>query len=259
MSLSYFIKKHLPVSGIRLVNSDIGPLYVDTDDPVIGRSIYLSGEYEHESIYKVKAHVKPGHNCIDIGANIGYYSKLLSSIIGDSGVVYCFEPLPSVFSLLQKNMDGCYNAELYNMAVSDKTGVVPFTYNTDNYGNNSLSSENVFDSKKKSIHVSTVRLDDIIGDRKIDFIIIDVEGHELNALKGAENIIRRCRPIILMEYAIFYHKLDAYELLDFLRSCGYRLPLSNNEYVLMAMDANTNIKWGHLDMFLEPEAKYDRN
>ena len=75
-------------------------------------------------IATLKQIIKPGSYVLDIGANIGFYSKILSKIVGNNGQVFCFEPDKINFNYLKKNTASLKNTTLFNNAVSDKKDVI---------------------------------------------------------------------------------------------------------------------------------------
>ncbi len=84
----------------------------------------IRGVHEPFETAFVKKLVKKGDTALDIGANIGYYTVLLASMVGTEGRVFSFEPDPANFSLLQKNakVNGCTNTILVRKAVSNEMG-----------------------------------------------------------------------------------------------------------------------------------------
>ncbi len=141
--------------------------------------------YEADHVKLCKEIIKKGDVVIDIGANIGYYSVLFSKLVGRKGRVYAFEPLPKNFSLLLKNLkvNNCSNVSAFNCAVSSTNGIATFRYNKRYLGGGSLSYK---EEHTDSFEVMTIKLDDFI--KKADFVKMDIEGHEPEALKGMKNL-----------------------------------------------------------------------
>ena len=77
--------------------------------------------YEIELLQQL---IKPGDHVLDIGANIGFYAKIISNLVGEKGKVYCFEPDKTNYNYLVKNTKGISNITLFNLAVSDKEEVI---------------------------------------------------------------------------------------------------------------------------------------
>jgi FkbM family methyltransferase len=132
--------------------------------------------------------VRPASNVLDIGANIGFYTSLLSDLIGSAGHVHAFEPDATNFKHLSAIADHRNNVTLVPKAVSDRSGKLLIytspklnvdhrTYRVDNY--------------KQAIAVDGVSIDDYLGEKRsrIDFIKMDIQGYEFNALRGMERTI----------------------------------------------------------------------
>ena len=139
--------------------------------------------------------IKEGDTVIDIGANIGFYTLLFRNIVGKKGRVIAFEPEPKNFSLLRKTIDtnNFENVIAYQMAVGSKNSKVKLLLSED-AGEHQISDNGHID-------VDCIRLDDYI--KSADFIKLDVEGYEIEILKGMQNLLQK--NIILMSE--FYVKL----------------------------------------------------
>lgn len=152
------------------------------------------GLYEPESVELIKTLIKPGMKCLDIGGQSGYYTCLMASLAGDQGRVYAFEPMPSNYRLLVKNVkENRYEGRVqhYNLACSNIADTM------DAYEVSNMYVVGKVDGAKK-VTIETVRVDDVIKDT-IDFIKIDIEGHEPSAIEGMSSLIKSGRPIILSE------------------------------------------------------------
>lgn len=153
----------------------------------------------------VRRLVRAGDHVVDAGANIGYIALLLSRIVGPAGVVHCFEPVPVTFDFLSNNLRalGLSNVRAYRAAVSDAAGTARMT--TPDYaggGENLYESHVVAGDAAGTFQVDVVRLDDAVGADapRVRFVKIDVEGHELAAVRGAERLLAH-RPALLVEVA----------------------------------------------------------
>lgn len=151
----------------------------------------------------VRRLVAPGDHVVDAGANIGYISLLLSRIVGPQGVVHSFEPVPATFELLANNLRvlGLANVRARQAAVSDAPGRARMT--TPEYadgGENLYESRLVEGSEAGTCEVEVVRLDAALGQdaRRVTFVKVDVEGHELAALRGAAGLLEAA-PALLVE------------------------------------------------------------
>ena len=144
-------------------------------------------------------------NCVDVGAHRGAILRPVFKF-APNGTHYAFEPIPDLYQDLVRSFPA---ARVYRIALSDKSGVATFHHVTRYPGYSGLlrrryPSDNV---DVRQIEVKQDTLDSVLGEKgSIDFMKIDVEGAELNVLKGAERTIQNNKPII-----IFEHELGAVE------------------------------------------------
>lgn len=155
-----------------------------------GRLEYLAGNYEPELTQLVKERVRQGMTVIDGGANIGYYTLLFSHLVGASGTVYAFEPDPSMYQALLKNIseNALTNVKAYEYALGRTSGVASFI--AEGGVSSRLSTET--QPNGQLITVQVVALDNLFqAAESIDFVKLDVEGAEIECLEGMRNIIQR--------------------------------------------------------------------
>ena len=143
--------------------------------------------------------IRPGSVVLDIGANIGYYTLIAARQVGPRGRVFAFEPDPTNFQLLKKNVEqnGYHNAVLVNKAVSRKTGKLKLFRSATNRGDH-----RIYDSKdgRPSITIEALALDDFFKkiDKPVQFIKMDIQGSEALALEGMRGLIRKNRSLKLV-------------------------------------------------------------
>lgn len=169
-------------------------------------------------------------NCIDAGTHRGeILDELLKS--APRGLHFGFEPIPFLFSILEKKYEGAANCKIYKIALSDKKGVASFNYVLTNPAYSGLKKRK-YDRKNERdtiLEVQTDLLDHLVPpDIKIAFIKIDVEGGEMAVLKGAQRILAESRPVIVFEFGI--GGSDIYgstpeKLFDFYLERNYRISL----------------------------------
>lgn len=161
----------------------------------------LTKKYESETVKLFEKIITPGMHIVDIGAHIGYFSRMYSKLVGESGIVYCFEADPENYALLEKNTKGLVNVSLHKVAVSEKNGTIDFYHIDNSTGCHSIVSP---DSPSKKITVDSVTLDSLIERGEVvdvDLIKIDIEGGEPFAFRGMEKLLRSSAKVkIVAEY-----------------------------------------------------------
>ncbi|MBB3561197.1 FkbM family methyltransferase [Rhizobium sp. BK512] len=169
--------------------------------------------------------LRPGMIVVDIGANIGVYTRFFSRLVGSEGTVHCFEPDPINFNRLKRNVGSLRNVLAIPSAVGERTGSVKL-YTSDEMN----VDHRTFDSGdgRKSIDVPLVALDDYFpSGQRIDFIKIDVQGYEMNVLLGAKRILTENTDVkILMEFWPFGLKkasVNADHVMILLKSLGFSI------------------------------------
>ena len=162
-------------------------------------------------------------HAVDIGANIGFMTAYFAQRWQH---VTAFEPTPAIFACLEKNCTRD-NTDLKPLALSDKIDTVLFAIQGKSEINQIVSTTDILTKHWSSIEVPAVTLDSL-NLTDVDMIKIDVEGHELSVLHGAEQTIRSQRPLIAIEIS-FENKVLDKELnknhataLDLLCSWGYK-------------------------------------
>jgi len=229
----------------------------------IGNMIYKKAFFIYETLYffykrfsdnskikELKKIIKPGMTVLDIGANIGFYSKLFSKLVGAEGRVYSFEPDEENFEYLKKNTKECNNVVINKMAVSDKSGKMKL------YISDDLNVDhNVYDNGegRKTCEIDAVSLDDYFIDKDIDinFIKIDVQGFDYYAILGGEKTISKSKKVdILSEFWPFgLHKagVGPYQYLELIKRMGFKVDLDDGS--LSGLDEKIDDKMFILDFF----------
>lgn len=177
---------------------------------------------DKQEIALLHKHIKKGDVVLDIGANIGFYTAILSDLVGSTGKVYAFEPDKTNFSYLQRNAAGLKNVFLINKAVSDTTGTITL-YQSDLLNvDHKTYATNDYTSKTE---IECVAIDDIIPEHKVDFIKIDIQGYEYFAFKGMQKIFKKNEDIkIITElypYGLNNSGIQVNEFVSFLRNSEF--------------------------------------
>ena len=184
-------------------------MHLRVDDPGISRELLMTGVHERRTTELVKREVRPGMLVVDIGANLGYYCLLEARLIGRSGLVYGIEPVARNFEVLQRNVEsnGYENIRLFNMAMSDRSGTAKFLLtDASNWGSmidprsddkSAYIKERLAQLVRGSVQVPTMSLDEFLEQERVsqvNFIRMDIEGYEIEALRGMSRTLERCKP-----------------------------------------------------------------
>ena len=208
-------------------------MLIDLEDRGISRSLLLFGTREVDHKVLLEHIAKPGMMVFDIGANIGYYALMELGLIGPEGRMLAIEPSPSNIALLHRNL--ALNGEgdritVLEGAVSDRPGTASFhlsahsnlgTFHADGSAAHMLSGE--------QISVRTYTVPELAAEHGApDLIRMDVEGHEVEVIRGMLDAIRSgvMRPTIIFETHLsrYSDEHDMAAVLQDLFACGYGVP-----------------------------------
>ncbi len=174
--------------------------------------------------------LEPGNVVFDVGAHTGYHAIRVLEQIGETGEVYCFEPLPEIFEQLNTNLSRFKNARLFNGVLSDTIGKLSFERAIGLPGESGLRKRQRYDLpdiRTETLIVQSTTLDDMTtGIKRLDYIKIDTEGAELTILAGGKRTLLELRPVVSVEwgsdtYLSYGH--TAASLFDFSRQHGYSI------------------------------------
>ena len=196
----------------------------------IGNFISIDGNFEREQLDLVNDFVESlpwdakDKTCCDIGANIGVHARYFAEIFSQ---VHAFEAHPRVYKLLEFNTETINNITHYQIGLGSKISSMKLSSNQHNLGGSSFRYDQ---GSGVYYDVNVDMLDNFIteiGD--VGLLKIDVEGMELDVIKGASKIIKNCRPLILFEHSKedFFPKSD---LLETLKNLDYKFAYYQNDW-----------------------------
>jgi FkbM family methyltransferase len=228
------IKKWRTPRGPRVISAGVGIGL--TFDPGPSNPAYGVGDNELPVQNALATHLRPGDVFYDIGANVGYFTVIGARLVGPSGHVYAFEPASESAEFVRRNADrnGFSNVTIVQKAVSDTTGrgeLVIVEYS----GGAALSTATpVADGARVAVDLITI--DEFVSEPAVlppTTVKIDVEGVELEVLRGMADTIREHRPTIVCEIddetqSAFDEKYRA--CLDFVRAVGYEVTSLEDSY-----------------------------
>jgi len=211
---------------------------------------YFSGKYEPNVTNLYCSLLRKGMVVADIGASTGYYTLLASKIVGSTGLVLSFEPEPHRFRELVDNIliNKCNNVKPFKLAISDKEGELSFEF-ADALGYGCVVRTRKSAEKSKKMQVKAVTLDSFLHSlsiKEIDLVKIDVEGAELEVLKGMKEILSQRKVKIICEIHPKGLSSLGYSIEDvenILRKYGYKIYLISS-HGLVPTDSIDN-KYAH--------------
>ncbi len=197
----------------------------------IGESITKIGVYDLGTLEMLARLADPGELCLDVGANEGLMTGLLARTVGSTGKVIAFEPHPVIAAKLREHVERWKAApgaerlaamDLREIALSENEGVLPLCLPEEFAGNRGtafLGKEGA--PGRIEARVRTRRLEDEVPpDARVGVMKIDVEGHELEVLRGAGALLaeERVRDIVFEEHALYPSPVS-----EFLEEAGYSI------------------------------------
>lgn len=194
----------------------------NSKDVFLGRSLLNYGEYSQEESNLYITLIKPGSTAVEVGAGCGYFTNLISRIVGPSGRVLAFEPERNNFHLLCGNIaiNDILNVRCFQNALSKENGQINVPEIDLNTTINSQGIKLGDDFQYTyGYWIPKNKLDDFYKE-KVDFMKIDVEGMELDVLKGSLDTIKNSNPIVYLDVELIQNK-D--EVISFFKNLNYTL------------------------------------
>ena len=176
-------------------------MYLNRHDNGISKELFIYGVHEPLSTKVIKSIITRGMTVIDIGANIGYYALIESKLVGPKGKVVAIEPNSENIEFLKLNIDknSIKNVIIIEAAIGDYDGLGTL-YLSEMSNWHSMASSSLL-RQTNSIKVKVNRLDSLIERLKIPVSLIrmDVEGYEINVIKGMLGTLRKYSPCLMIE------------------------------------------------------------
>ena len=249
--------KHYSLSNLQTDYAEVFGNKLFLSKKGLALSISHYGTYEELESKIMEEKIEKGNIVVDVGANIGLHTLNMARIVGNTGQVFAFEPDPSNFEILKKNVkiNNYKNIILEQKAVGDKHGRTTL-YQSDHPGKHRIFPQT--EQAKNEIQVELTNLDNYFDSDmidKINFIKIDVEGLEFSVLKGMKNILKNSKKIkILFEFMpenTMEVGFTPIELLNYLTSNNFKLYcmddktkkllyVSNNEEIIKLCSSTDN-------------------
>jgi len=221
-------KRNLKVTKKEIIINDC-KMEILSNDEGISSELLIYGIHEPLTTHLIFDEVKSDMTVLDIGSNIGYYAVLESKLIGESGKIISIEPSPLNFKILEKNLklQKIENFQTYNIAIGDKNEVIEFLVSKkSNWSKIKELNENPGENDEV-IKVPLKTLDSFCKENnimKIDLIRMDVEGYETNIISGAEETLKKFKPMLMIEvHKMYLGQKRTKEFLEKLNKFGYEI------------------------------------
>jgi len=196
-------------------------------------------KYFSDEKSKIRQYLKNGDVVVDVGANIGLFSLILSDLVGASGQVFSFEPIPMLHKKLVDNinLNRINNVKTIESGIGDKESEIEIFLNPEQSGLSSAVAKPSSNYVTQKIKLTSLDKFFMSRKEKISFIKIDTEGYEPQVLLGAKELIERDKPIIYIELG-GDHQQTSSESLKILKELNYSCEAENID--LTKTDAGNN-------------------
>jgi len=197
------------------------------------------GKEKYPEIHYLKSIIKPGFTCIDIGANLGYYSYFMVKLAGKTGKVYAVEPIPLFSEIWKRNLQKLktVNLKLFPFALGDSEKIVemgmPAVDGVVHHGMTKvIDDEETNFEKKFSVEMKNP---DILFENieKVDFIKVDVEGYESEVFSNMIQTVIKHRPLIQSELSGVENRSKC---ISILAEIDYKPYILKNDELILADD-----------------------
>jgi len=185
-------------------------LLIDPRNGRLDETFFIHRKVYEKDIHKLMCEeIKLGDTFVDIGSNIGIYANFIPQIVGNQGKVIAFEPIQRLYEQNLKSIqrNNYTNVHLYNYACSDRTGeskifLTPFSIGSSTLHPSELQRKRYAISDSNFEVIKTIIGDEmLLKEPTIDFIKIDVEGHEYEVLLGIHQTLQKFKPKIVLEFS----------------------------------------------------------
>ena|GEM_PF-1271589 len=187
---------------VQLTETAFGPMLTMTNDFFVGKALDFYGEYSAHEVDIYRRVLKSGDHVVEVGAHLGALTLAFARLVGPQGHVLAFEPQEFLRGLNRANiaLNNIQNVEVREEGLAQKAATIPaMTPDYKRVGNfGALTLKNIVPSDSDRAMIQLIALDSLNLSR-VDFIKMDIEGMELEALLGAEKTIQRHRPKLFIE------------------------------------------------------------
>lgn len=233
------------------------PMVLTMKDISVAPHLALDGYWEIWNAMCIAKRIKPGWHCIDVGANFGYYTLLLAELVGKEGSVEAWEPAADLVARLTRTLrlNGLTDrVKLIERAAGGaEEARVLVRSRTDDFGSGSVRPE-WGSGDGDAFAVNMTRLDETALGR-VDFVKVDVEGHEPEVWAGMEKLLARGEPrSMLLEWTPSKYP-DAGTFLESIKAAGFSVGVVNADGDVKPPEGDITKIEKHLDLYLSRETR----
>jgi len=198
----------------------------------IDLTIFVLGAFERDTLRALEGLVRKGATVLDVGANVGAHTLHLARLVGDAGRVIAFEPTDFAMAKLRANLlanpELAKRVDLHQAFLVARAGapIDPAVASSWPVDGTAADDAEMGSRAMKVSGASATTIDSVIaasGDPDVQLIKMDVDGHELDVLEGAQTLLARRRPVIVMELAPYvFHPPEKFDrMVSLLASANY--------------------------------------
>lgn len=202
-------------------------------EPTVMQGLQRGCGYEPEIVQVLLRALRPGDLCVDVGANVGYFTAIMSQLVGEKGTVIAVEPEEKLLPTLKRTawLNGTHNVTIVEQPLWHSECEVEFWHSKDSMGAGALWNPGLWwenprtREKPSSTRMQATTLDKLVGDREVRLIKIDCEGAEYNILNAATSVLFRQSYIIVELNRFGSEQLGAsvVQLRTYMSNYGYDL------------------------------------
>lgn len=200
-----------------------------------------------EYVYHLPKLVGEGATAIDIGANLGYYSRYISQAIGEGGRLYSVEPVAPILGVLRHNLRHCPNVEILPYALGEEEREIVMCNDTARYqgyfgtGQNFVGDASTAEGEGERFPAQMRRGSELFSKlTRLNFIKCDIEGYEVVVMNELRPLLERFRPTVLIETG----GENRAKIIKLFHSLGYRgFTLEEGKEVPLSADSEKDIIW----------------
>jgi len=194
------------------------------------KAMYASFKQKQDAfeISLLKRYIKPGDTVLDIGANIGFYTGLLSEITGPKGEVHAFEPDVTNYRHLAARIGTTPGVFINNKAVASRTEKLKiYTSKQLNVDHRTYKP----DDYDQEIEIDAIALDEYLSGKRVNFVKMDIQGFEMSAAQGMRSVLQQPSLYMLSEFWPYGMRKAGSSVLDY-----YRLLKGYGFYIYLIRD-----------------------